>query len=271
MPEENIQQPTADAVEPTTPVEPTKPDEVKSPDGLLSTLNKYKELGSVEQIERAKLAAQQFESLAGAISQEGFDVSTLPDTIKRIKQQEELEGQLKERFDAQLQIERNEKQRIASEKDGRISELEQSIIERDQKDLVRPYFAANALPEAVGEWDAYWNDIKPFVKFKTDEQTGKRVVDHVLDPNGEPKWINKSGEPARPADVVDLINDMIDGKYGFRLKSAMKPATAAMGGGAVSPGRTTANGMVRVGRHADWSKLTPEQMKAIRENKYVVE
>lgn len=270
MPEESTTQQTTSTQQSTTDASQQQSDEtIINPEGLKSALDKYKKLGSLEQIERMQLQAKQFEALSGAVTEEGFDVSSLPTLISQMKANDEKDQELEERYKAQMQIKDSEHAQVISQKDKTILDLKSELTDKNQADLIAPYFNANAKPEAVKEWSKFWPEIKPYVVFDADDQ-GRQTVKGVLDPSGQPMWVNETGKDARPGTVTDLFDGMIENKYGFILGAAMKPVSAAMGGGSINPATNLADGVVRVGAETNVGSLTPVQQQAIRERRYII-
>ena len=268
MPEETttteVQTPDTTATTETTEAQAPV---IENPEGLISTLEKYKQFGSVKELERQAQIAKQFEAIAAAIDQEGFDINSLPGLVQTMKQQETQHAEFEERYKAQLELKEAEYQQKIATANKAVSDAQGELLDMRRAREVAPFFNANAKPEAIAEWDKYWEDLKPYIQFGEDGVTVKQI----LGPDGELAWNNdpKSAE-VKPAGLEDLINGIIDGKYGFRLQAAMKPASAAIGGGAITPVPGMPGGAVRVPKNFDVGKLTPAQQAEVRKGNYVI-
>src|SRR6056297_1103639 len=140
MPEENIQQPTADVVEPTTPVEPTKPDEeIQNPQNLLKALNLYKEqVGSVKDAQKMREQAALSASINDAITAEGFDPTDLPKLVQQVKEKEAKDKEVAEQYQAKLQLLENDYRKQLAETERRAIEAENARLNDKRAQSVFP-------------------------------------------------------------------------------------------------------------------------------------
>jgi hypothetical protein len=254
-----------DPGEPTPPNPPptasTGSDEIENPENLLKALNLYKqEIGSVKDAKRIKERSQVYENIAAAITAEGFNPEDLPGIVKQIKDREVKDKELADQYQAKVQLLESEHRRKLSETERRAVEAETALLDDRRAQSVFPMFNANALPEAIDEWagnDGYWKKISKFIEF---EENGNGIK-RVLGPDRQPMFISEPGKETREADLTDLISGMVEGKYGFTLKQAMKPISMATGGGVVNPARGGANTIPR----AALGRKTPQELKILKE------
>lgn len=232
-------------------------EEIQNPQGVLNTLRKFQQFGSLTDLQKMAAAAKQFEALEATISAEGTDLSSLPTMLQQMKESEAKQSEFKEQYDAQLSITKAEFEKQLAEVNKRASDARQELLNERRSAKIQPFFNANAKPEALGEWSQYWTQIQPYVQFE-DNGVG---IKGVLGPDGKPMYINKEGEDVRPAGIEDLFNAFVEGKYGFFAQAALKPFSAATGGGILNPSSTP--GLNRI-KQTDLGRLGPKELEAVK-------
>ena len=235
-----------------------KPDEeIQNPQGVLNTLRKFQQYGSLNDIQKMAASAKRLEALEAAISAEGADLSKLPETLKQMREAETKQTEFKEQYEAQLAIAKAEFDQQLAEANKRASDTRQELLDERRSAKIQPFYNANAKPEALGEWGSYWAQVQPYIQF---EENGTDIKG-ILGPDMKPMYINKEGEDVRPAKIEDLFNAFVEGKYGFFAQAALKPISAATGGGILNPASTP--GLNRIKR-SDLGKLSPTELAAAK-------
>ena len=232
-------------------------EEIQNPQGVLNTLRKFQQYGSLADLQKMAAAAKRFEALEAAISAEGADLTTLPETLKQMRESEAKQTEFKEQYEAQLAIAKAEFDKQLAEVNKRASDARQELLDERRSAKIQPFYNANAKPEALGEWGSYWPQVQSYIQF---EESGTDIKG-ILGPDMKPMYINKEGEDVRPAGIEDLFNAFVEGKYGFFAQAALKPISAATGGGILNPASTP--GLNRIKR-SDLGKLSPVELAAAK-------
>ena len=232
-------------------------EEIQNPQGVLNTLRKFQQYGTLNDIQRMVADSKRLKALETAISAEGADLTTLPETLKQIKESEAKQTEFKEQYEAQLAIAKAEFDKQLAEVNKRASDARQELLDERRSAKIQPFYNANAKPEAQGAWESYWLEVQPYIQF---EENGTDIK-AILGPDKKPMYINKEGEDVRPAGIEDLFNAFVEGKYGFFAQAALKPISAATGGGILNPASTP--GLKRIKR-SDLGKLSPTELAAAK-------
>jgi len=179
--------------------------------------------------------------------------------VQQVKEKEAKDKEVAEQYQAKLQLLENDYRKQLAESERRAIEAENGRLNDQRAQSVFPIFNANALPDAISEWQepgGYWEKISKYIEFKENGTDIKQI----LGPDLRALYISEPGKETREADLTDLIAGCVDGKYGFSLKQAMKPVSMATGGGIVNPSRGGANTI----SSRQLGSKTPAQLKEIK-------
>ena len=260
-------------------IEITLPDGTKetidNPAGLYTAYNKYKGLGSVDQLDRQLKEYHRATTLLDSIQRQGVQPSDIPELLQKMKEedesQEKQKAEMARQVDTQIAALKTEHQRALddltalanSERAQRVQVLEDFFVESQ--------FAANAKDEFRREFSTWWGPMRDYVEFEQREDPTQPVrVARIKKPDGSILLAENAKGETHEAGLNDFFDAIVEGKYGVMAKAALRPFTAASGGGRLSPAATDMSGKLRISANFNYGGATPEQLAQIKAGNYIV-
>lgn len=266
---------TDPAPDPKPDPSPPAPDdeEVRNQAGLLSAFNKYKELGTVKELKTAMTQLDQFNRLMESIQGQGLSsIADIPKALQKMRDEEANRTKAEEEFNKRIQAEmatrETEWQQRINDAEQRAVTAETQRIETMRKVAVQQYYDVNCKPEFVAEFERWYPNVLPYIEF----EEGNSLVKSIKNPDGSQLMMTGGDGKVKPAQLEDLFNAIIEGKYGPLSSAPLKPVSSAKGGGVVNPAvGTGTNGSIRIPPSFNPGTATPEQLAAIKNRNYIVQ
>ena len=261
------------------PIEITLPDGTKetidNPAGLYSAFNRYKDLGPLDQVQKQLQDHQRTTRLLQSIQSQGVQPSEIPELLKKMKEEDESrakrEAEIAQQVETQIATLKTEHQKELADALASAMTEQTRRIQVEEDFFVEGKFVANAKDDFRREFNTWWGPLRQYVEFEKREDPTQPVrVARIKKPDGSILLAENAKGETREATINNFFDAIVEGKYGNMAQAALRPFTAASGGGRLSPAATDMSGKLRIPSNFNYGGATPEELAQIKAGNYIV-